>query len=171
MLQIIPTASPVGEKCVAFLASARMVLTRTGSLLKPKFNPSVATQSVPAWSTKRVCAAGAAYPISVPTRRHLPFWKLAKPYCPAAQIEPAASHPQAPVSRGKERQDGRPVGMRGAGLVRGEAKTVEAVEARLRPEPEVPILRLSDGLDRTRNAVLRGPRRVRELRDRFLRVE
>src|SRR6267143_4188320 len=61
--------------------------------------------------------------------------------------------------------------MRATGLVRGEAKTVEAIEARVRPEPQVPVLRLSNGPDRTWNAVFRGPGRVRELRDGFLRVD
>src|SRR5207253_6440051 len=84
----------------------------------------------------------------------------------------AESHPEASISRGKERQDGRAVEMRAAaGLVRSEAKTVKPVKPGFRPEPQVPILRLNDGPDRTRNAVFRGPCRVSQLGDRFRRVQ
>ena len=45
--QTIPTASPVGRNRVSCDARVRMVLTRTGSVLSPKFTPSVATHRVP----------------------------------------------------------------------------------------------------------------------------
>lgn len=49
----------------------------------------------------------------------------------------------------------------------GEAQTVEAIEAGFGSKPQVSVGSLRDRADRTRDSILRRPRCVRELTDRF----
>jgi len=92
------TASPVG-RTRRIPGEIRMVLARS-VLAQGKFNPSVATQS-PAWSTRSLALLG-GIAISAPTRRHLPFSKLAsrtvpRPDPPAASSTWRGFHPRNPL--------------------------------------------------------------------------